>query len=426
MKAFFYTFSVFFIVQIAGAQSVGIGTTTPNASARLDVNSTTQGLLIPTMTAAQRNAISNPAQGLLVFQTDGIMGICYFNGATWVNLVSGSAVDGTGYPTTNANGYTTTFAGTGISMESDNTGTSASFGGPYGIAADASGNLYVSDVSGSKIRMITPAGVVTTLAGATNGGYADGTGSAAKFNGPEGIAVNAAGNIYVADKGNNRIRMITPVGVVTTFAGTGQIGYRDGTGTTALFNAPTGIATDASGNVYVTDLGGNRIRKITPAGVVTTVAGSGAIGSVDGTGTAASFNRPAGLTVDASGNIYVADQGNNKVRKITPAGVVTTIAGSGTVGATDGTGTAASFNSPTGIAVNAAGTLFVVDQGNNKVRMISSAGLVITLAGSGTAGSTDGLGTNATFKSPTNIAVTSGNLFVTDQGNNKIRKIIMQ
>ncbi|MCG2792970.1 MAG: T9SS type A sorting domain-containing protein [Weeksellaceae bacterium] len=301
----------------------------------------------------------------------------------------------------------------------DGTGTAAQFYYPFGVATDASGNVYVADYYNSKIRKITAAGVVTTLAGST-GGYADGIGTAAKFYYPYGIAVDAGGNVYVADYGNNRIRKITPTGVVTTLAGSAQ-GYADGIGTAAQFSYPTGVAVDTSGNVFVADTFNNKIRKISSAGVVTTVAGS-TQGYIDGTGTLAQFYNPTGIEVDASGNLYVADYANHKIRKVTPAGVVTTLAGS-IAGYTDGAGTAAQFNAPAGVALDTSGNVYVADTNNNKIRKISSTGLVTTLAGS-TQGYADGIGTAAQFNIPAEVAVDpSGIMYITDYSNHKIRKI---
>ena len=201
---------------------------------------------------------------------------------------------------------------------------------------DSAGNVYVADYGNSKIRKITPAGVVAAFAGSGAQGDADGTASAASFNYPESVAVDSAGNVYVADYGNDEIRKITRAGVVTTFAGSGAPGDADGTGSAASFNGPEGIAVDSAGNVYVADYGNNKIRKITPAGVVTTLAGSGAQGDAGGTGSAASFDGPEGVAVDSADNVYVGDEFNNDIRKITSAGVVTTFAGSGAQGGADG------------------------------------------------------------------------------------------
>lgn len=242
------------------------------------------------------------------------------------------------------------------------------FYGPAGIAVDSSGNIYVADKYNYTIRKITPAGMVTTLAGsAGNYGSADGTGSDARFYDPTSVAVDGSGNVYVADSGNHTIRKITPAGVVTTLAGTaGTGGSTDGTGSAARFRSPRGTAVDGSGNVIVADDYNDTIRKITPAGVVTTLAGSAGIrGSADGTGSDARFDSPEGVAVDGSENVYVADSANSTIRMITPAGVVTMIGGAaGVFGGADGVGTAAQFMVPLGIAVSSTGALFVADSSN--------------------------------------------------------------
>ena len=266
--------------------------------------------------------------------------------------------------------------------------------------------------------------VVTTLAGSGVTGFADGTGTAAQFNYPSGVAIDSSGTVYVADFFNNRIRKITPAGVVTTLAGSGVAGFADGNGTAAQFFYPTGVAVDSSGTVYVADSYNHRIRKITPAGVVTTLAGSGVAGFADGTGTAAQFYNPQGVVVDSSGTMYVADSGNHRIRKITSAGVVTTLAGSGVAGFADGTGAAAQISGPAGVAVDSSGTVYVADTGDHRIRKITSAGVVTTLAGSGAASFADGTGAAAQFNNPRGVAVdSSGTVYVGDYVNNRIRKI---
>mgnify|MGYP005992299741 FL=1 len=211
-----------------------------------------------------------------------------------------------------------------------------------------------------RIRKITPAGVVTTVAGSSKG-YADGTGASAQFSQPYGVAVDNSGNIYVADLQNNNIRKITPAGVVSTLAGAASYnstgGSSNGTGTAARFNFPYGLDVDNSGNVYVADGNNSQIRKITPAGVVTTFAGS-THGFADGQGTAAKFASPQGVSIDASGNVFVADTNGFKIRKITPTGLVSSIAGGGS-GFADGTGTNALFSYPVGVAVSSSGVLYM-------------------------------------------------------------------
>lgn len=340
-------------------------------------------------------------------------------------VVSGCSKKGTdNVAPPNLYGSVTTLAGSPSSRSNDGAGAAAGFFFPTGITIDAAGNLYVADSGNNMIRKITPAGVVTTLAGFLEGGIADGTGKAAGFHYPYNIAIDASGNLYVTDQGNYRIRKITPAGVVTTLAGTGQVGSNNGPGNQATFYSPSGIVVDASGNVFVSEQGNNVIRKITPEGVVSTFAGSGEIGSADGTGTAASFYVPSGMAIDANNNIYVADAFNNKIRKITPAGIVTTFAGSGAQGATDGTGAAATFYSPAGLTVDAEGNLFEVDA-NNKVRKITPSGVVTTFAGSGISGDVNSSLTLATFSGPTGVTVdANGNVYVADKNNNLIRKLV--
>jgi sugar lactone lactonase YvrE len=312
----------------------------------------------------------------------------------------------------------TTLAGNTLGF-ANGTGTAAQFNYPYGVDVDAAGNIYVADKLNHRIRKISDSGVVTTFAGSTIGS-ADGTGTAAQFNSPSGVAVAIDGTVYVADTGNNRIRKITAAGVVTTLAGSTP-GTANGTVTTARFNSPSGIAIDAVGNVYIADEGNHRIRKITSAGVVTTLAGS-TLGYADGTGTAAQFHSPSGVAVDVTGNVYVADAINHRIRKISIDGVVITFAGS-TQGVSNGIGIAAQFYSPAAVALDAAGNVYVADALNDRIRKITATGVVSTLAGS-TAGAVDGTGTGAKFFYPNGVAVNAaGTVFVGDSNNHRIRKI---
>jgi sugar lactone lactonase YvrE len=303
-------------------------------------------------------------------------------------------------------------------------GRAARFNHPFGLAFDAAGNLFIADQGNVVIRKMTPATLVSTFAGSPGiSGSANGLDTAASFYKPFGVATDASGNVYVADAGNNKVRKISPAGVVSTFAGTGVAGSANGTDT-ATFNSPLGVALDKTGNVYVADYGNNLIRKISPAGVVSTFAGTSIAGADNGPGTAATFNLPESLAIDAAGNVYVADNGNDLIRKISPAGVVSTLAGSGMAGSGNGTGTAASFNSPFGIAVDAGGNVYVADSGNNLIRKITASGAVSTLAGSGVKGASDATGSAASFNIPAGIAVdAAGNVYVADESNNLIRKI---
>ncbi|MEO6875121.1 MAG: FG-GAP-like repeat-containing protein [Opitutaceae bacterium] len=323
----------------------------------------------------------------------------------------------------------TTLAGTAGSNGSiDATGSAARFFRPYGLAVDAVGSVYVADTYNSTIRKITSDGVVTTFAGtAGSPGSTDATGSAARFDLPGGVALDSNGNVYVADTYNSTIRKITPAGVTTTFAGlAGSPGSADGTGSAARFNNPIGLASDTSDNIYVADTVNDTIRKITSAGVVSTLAGTaGSAGSTDATGSAARFYQPYGVAVDGAGNVYVADTNNSTIRKITSAGVVSTLAGTASsTGSLDATGSAARFNNPFSVAVDGSGNVYVADTTNSTVRKITTEGVVTTLAGSaGFIGSTDAAGSAARFNYLGGIAVNgSGVLYVADSFNYIIRR----
>ena len=300
---------------------------------------------------------------------------------------------------------------------------------PAGIARDSAGNLYVADASSNTIEKVTAAGVVSTLAGVAGAaGSQDGTGSDARFNQPAGVATDAAGNVYVADTGNATIRHITPGGAVTTLAGSSTSrDSRDGAGSDAQFNQPSGLAVDNVGAIYVADALNATIRKITAGGTVSTLAGAaGSRGETDASGPAARFNFPNGVAVDAAGNLYVADTYNAAIRKIGPDGAVTTLAGSaGITGAVDLTGRNALFNQPFGMAVDAAGNVYVADSGNSTIRKIAPDGAVATLAGmAGIAGQADGTGHLALFNQPHGLVIDgAGNLFVADAGNAAIRRV---
>jgi serine/threonine protein kinase, bacterial len=301
---------------------------------------------------------------------------------------------------------------TTVSADSKGPLGSTNLVGPYGVAVDSSGNLFVADALNHLIQKITPSGVVTTLAGSGVPGSANGTGSAASFYFPTGVALDSSGNVFVADRENALIRKITPAGLVTTFAGPyGTDGYR-------IFYKNS-IAVDLSGNVYVADNINNLILKYTSAGAVSILAGSGVYGNTNGTGTAASFANPWGVAVDSSGNVYVADRSNHLIRKISPDGFVTTH------GNTNGTGTAASFTNPLGVAVDSSGNVYVADE-RAIIRKITPAGVVTSIAGDGYwyGRAIDGRGAASSFNYTYGVAVdSSGNVYVSDKGNKLIRKI---
>ncbi len=280
-------------------------------------------------------------------------------------------------------------------------------------------------------------GTITTLAGTGTAGYlGDGAPAvAARVNAPSGVAVDATGNVYIADSNNNRIRKVAPGGTITTFAGTGGTGFSGdgGLATSATIYSPQDVAVDTSGNVYIADHFNNRIRKVAiNTGIITTVAGSGtqAFGGDGGQATAAQLNRPTGVAVDTSGNIYIADQSNHRVRKVTVAtGVISTVAGTGTAGydGDGGTAPAAKLNNPFGVAVDGAGNLFIGDTYNHRVRKVTAGtGIITTVAGTGTAGFDveNGLGTVARLYYPAHVAVDSiGDVYIADQYNQRVRKL---
>ena len=300
-----------------------------------------------------------------------------------------------------------TVAGFG-SGYADGVGTSALFYSPQGMASDSSGNVYVAEYTNHRIRKITPQGVVTTIAGSGSAAFADGTGTGASFNQPRGVAVDSIGNLYVSDGLNRRIRKITPQGVVTTLAGNGTSGTADGTGAGASFQGLGHIAIyEATGELFVVDV--YRIRKVTQLGVVSLLAGSTTYGNQEGTGAGASFYSLTGIAVASDGTVIVADTGNSRIRRITQLGVTSLLAGSSS-GFVDDIGINAKINQPTGIAFESGGTsLIFADNATHRVRRVTyPEGVVTTIAGNGTSGYTDGIGSSAAFSYPTGIAVGAG------------------
>ena len=297
-----------------------------------------------------------------------------------------------------------------------------------GVAVDSSGNIFVADVGNHAIRKISPDGKVTTFVGKLgSNGYADGVGSEARFQAPAGIAISATGNIYVADQGNSIIRKISPTGVVTTIAGlAGERGTTDGVGSAARFSYPTGVAVDSLENVYVADSGNNLLRKITPDGMVKFINSESLLVPGDDP-RLGNYNVPKGVAVDSQGFVYVADSNNQTIRKVTPHGNLLTLAGHFAEKGSVDTAIAdnARFRAPSGIAVDSAGNVFIADTSNHTIRKITPKGEVSTLAGQpGVIGSADGPSQLATFNNPLGVAVDSkGNVYVADTSNSTIRKI---
>lgn len=346
------------------------------------------------------------------------------------------------------NGTISTIAGNGTAAFSGDGGlaTSASINTPTGIALDSLGNLYIADLNNYRIRKVTnqvvpavPSQIITTIAGTGSASFGGdgGTATSATLNLPYAVAVGSNGDVYLADRNNQRIRKINSSGIISTIAGNG-IGTFSGDGglaTSASISNPYAIATDASGNIYFADWGNNRIRKIATNGIITTVAGNGTAGfSGDGSAaTSASLNSPTGLCIDTSGNIYIADYGNNRVRKVSKNGIITTVAGNGIIGFSgDGSiATSANFYNPYDVAVDVAGNLYIADFLNHRIRKVSTNGIITTIAGSGATGSGNGsftgdgsLATSATLHGPTRLALdTSLNIFIADYANHRIRKI---
>ncbi len=318
-------------------------------------------------------------------------------------------------------GMVSTVAGNGIAGFADGTGASAQFSFITDLITDQTGNIFVPD-NNYRIRKINPNGVVTTIAGSGVNQFADGVGSAASFSTMLGISIDATDNLYIADLGNHRIRKVTQAGVVTTIGGSIP-GYLDGPVANSRFYLPMGVAVSSTGDIYVADAGNNRIRKISTTGMVSTVAGDGVAGHADGAAATARFSNPIKIKIDMSDNLIILDQNNNRVRKITPAGIVSTIAGNGMQGFLDGPAATAQFGAPAGLAIDPNNNIYIGDQLNNRIRKISN-GVVSTIAGTGIAGYNDGNTSVAKFYNPTGLHVTSsGLIYIADNQNHRVRKI---
>lgn len=371
-------------------------------------------IFAPSCLMAQAPVINYPSQKLLTLDSV-------------INLINPTNAGGT--VPNEIYGNTSSYAGTGMAGWVNSAANKSRFYHPSKIISDHFGNLYVSEEGNQAIRKITSEGIVSTFAGSGKEGKENNSkGILASFHGPSGMAFDRDNNLYVADIFNHQIRLISSSGAVSVFAGSGKQGFVNSANPlSASFAFPVDLAMDTEGNLLVVDEGNHAIRKISKWGVVSTIAGTGFAGSHDDSdGLKASFNQPNGIATDRKGNVFVADQLNHRIRKINAAGVVSTFAGSGIAGSADNIiGVLANFNHPRALAIDKADNLFVGDVANHLIRKISASGAVTTLAGSGASGSQDdSLGVRAGFYFPNGLTIDeSGNLFVADQLNNKIRKI---
>ena len=302
---------------------------------------------------------------------------------------------------------------------------------PVGIAMNRNHDLFVADTFANRIRHFKSGGGITTVAGNGVGGFCgdQGPAAAACLNGPEAVAVDDAGNLWIADTFNNRVRKVNTSGIITTAAGNGTADFCGDNGASAsgCLNGPRGVAADGEGNIFIADTFNNRIRRIT-GGTITTVAGSGALGFCGDNGPAISacLQFPVAVVAGDDGDLYITDLGNQRIRKI-HQGMITTIAGNGVIGFCGDTGlaTSACLSSPVGLALDAGGNLFIADAGNQRIRQVSPSGVITTFAGKGTAGfcGDGGLATDACLNGPTGVALDSNDLFIADQLNNRIRRV---
>ena len=338
----------------------------------------------------------------------------------------------------NVQNIITTFAGTVGWANSGDGGaaTSAQLINPEGVSVDISGNVYIADSGDNKIRMVTSTGIITTIAGTgTVGSSGDGgAATSAQLNNPIGVSVDISGNVYIVDQRNQKIRMVTSTSIITTLAGTGAAGNNGdgGAATSAQLNNPNGVSVDIFGNVYISDTYNHKIRMVTSTYIITTFAGAGIYGGSGdgGAATSAQLAYPSGVSVGVSGNVYIVDGGNRKIRMVTSTGIITTFAGTGVWGSSGdgGAATSAQLYGPYGLSVDISGNVYIADQYNHKIRMVNSTGIITTIAGTWTAGSSGdgGAATSAQLNNPSGVSVDiSGNVYIADAGNHKIRMVVV-
>jgi sugar lactone lactonase YvrE len=340
--------------------------------------------------------------------------------------------NGTNLPT----GIITTVAGNGIQGYSGDNGaaTSEELSNPFGAAIDNNGNLFIADQGNNRIRKVATNGIITTVAGNGVRGYSGDNGAAtnAELNQPTGVAIDNNGNLFIADEYNYRIRKVATNGIITTVAGNGIQGYSgdNGAATNAELSNPSGVATDNNGNLFIADQGNSRIRKVATNGILTTVAGNGTRGfsGDNGATTSAELSYPTGVAIDNNGNLFIADEGNNRIRMVATNGIITTVAGNGVYGysSDNAAATSAELRYPTGVAIDNNGNLFIADYMNQRIRKVATNGIITTVAGNGTNGYSgdNGAATSAELNHPTGVAIdNNGNLFIADYFNQRIRKV---
>jgi sugar lactone lactonase YvrE len=311
--------------------------------------------------------------------------------------------------------FTSIVAGMSGSFSALDTGiaTTSQLNIPRGVTADSSGNFYIADTNNNLIRKVTTSGAISTIAG--GGILNDGIATNTQLNSPFGVAVDNSGNVYIADTTNNIIRKVTTAGAISTIAGGGSL--NDGIATNTQLITPRGVAADSSGNIYIADTGNHNIRKVTPAGAISTIAGGGSLN--DGIATNTQLSSPSGIAADSNGNIYIADSGNQVIRKVTPAGSINTIAG--TLGSTGGPFTQ-NLNNPSGVAVDGNGNVYIADTNNHVIKKVNSVGAISTIVGGGSSPSTNPLLTQ--LNTPFGVAVDSkGYIYIANTNDHTIRKV---